>query len=42
MAKDVIHEQVKRALIKNGWTITADPLFLHYQFLQNMTLKMLI
>ena len=30
MAKDMIHEQVKRALIKDGWTITADPLFLQY------------
>ncbi len=26
MAKDVFHQQVKRALIKDGWTITNDPL----------------
>lgn len=25
MAKDAIHEPVKNALIKDGWTITADP-----------------
>lgn len=25
MAKDVIHDQVKNALIKDGWTITHDP-----------------
>lgn len=26
MAKDVFHQQVKNALIKDGWTITDDPL----------------
>lgn len=26
MAKDVFHEQVKKALIKDGWIITNDPL----------------
>ena len=26
MAKDVFHQQVKNALIKDGWTITHDPL----------------
>jgi XisH protein len=26
MAKDVFHQQVKNALIKDGWTITNDPL----------------
>ena len=26
MAKDVFHEQVKNALIKDGWNITHDPL----------------
>jgi hypothetical protein len=26
MAKDVFHQQVKKALIKDGWTITHDPL----------------
>jgi hypothetical protein len=26
MAKDVFHQQVKNALIKNGWNITHDPL----------------
>lgn len=25
MAKDLFHEIVRRALIKNGWTITHDP-----------------
>jgi hypothetical protein len=25
MAKDKIHDAVKNALIKDGWTITADP-----------------
>ena len=25
-AKDLYHEAVKNALIKDGWTITADPL----------------
>ncbi|MCP4709302.1 MAG: XisH protein [Planctomycetes bacterium] len=25
MAKDIIHDAVKNALIKDGWTITADP-----------------
>ena len=28
MAKDIYHETVKTALIKDGWTITADPLSL--------------
>jgi XisH protein len=28
MAKDVFHQQVKNALIKDGWTITNDPLFI--------------
>lgn len=26
MAKDIFHQQVKNALIKDGWTITHDPL----------------
>jgi 2C-methyl-D-erythritol 2,4-cyclodiphosphate synthase len=26
MAKDVFHQQVKNALIKEGWNITHDPL----------------
>jgi hypothetical protein len=25
-AKDIFHETVKLALIKDGWTITSDPL----------------
>ncbi len=25
MAKDIIHDMVKNALIKDGWMITADP-----------------
>lgn len=29
-AKDMIHEAVKNALIKDGWTITADPYDLSY------------
>ncbi len=28
MAKDIYHEHVKAALIKDGWTITDDPLVL--------------
>ena len=28
MAKDIFHEVVKEALIKDGWTITHDPLIL--------------
>jgi hypothetical protein len=28
--KDVIHEAVKNALQKDGWTITADPYLLEY------------
>ncbi|BFM40939.1 XisH family protein [Synechocystis sp. LKSZ1] len=28
MAKDLFHDVVKRALIKDGWQITDDPLFL--------------
>jgi hypothetical protein len=30
-AKDVIHHAVKNALIKDGWTITDDPLRLKYK-----------
>ena len=30
-AKDVYHEAVKNALIKEGWTITADPYPLEYE-----------
>jgi len=28
MAKDVFHQQVKNALIKDGWIITNDPLYI--------------
>jgi len=28
MAKDLFHEVVKTALIKDGWTITSDPFFM--------------
>jgi hypothetical protein len=28
MARDLFHHQVKNALIKDGWTITDDPLYL--------------
>jgi hypothetical protein len=31
MAKDVIHDAVKNALIKDGWAITADPFRLKYE-----------
>jgi hypothetical protein len=27
-AKDIFHETVKKALVKDGWVITADPLFI--------------
>ena len=26
MAKDIFHENVRQALIKEGWSITSDPL----------------
>ena len=31
MAKDVIHDAIKNALIKDGWIITADPFRLKYE-----------
>ena len=30
MTKDIIHDSVKNALIKDGWTITADPFPIKY------------
>jgi hypothetical protein len=30
-AKDIYHDEVKNALIKEGWTITADPYFIKYE-----------
>jgi hypothetical protein len=30
MAKDIIHDAVKNALIKDGWTIIADPYIITY------------
>ena len=30
MARDIIHPQVKNALIKDGWTITHDPFTISY------------
>jgi hypothetical protein len=30
-AKDIIHDSVKNALIKDGWTITADPFTIRYE-----------
>ncbi|MFO5473572.1 MAG: element excision factor XisH family protein, partial [Dolichospermum sp.] len=30
-AKDIYHEAVKNALIKDGWTITADPYTVEYE-----------
>ena len=29
-AKDTCHDAVKNALIKDGWTITADPYYLEF------------
>ncbi|MET0113843.1 MULTISPECIES: element excision factor XisH family protein [Limnospira] len=29
-AKDIYHDAVKNALIKDGWTITFDPYFIKY------------
>ncbi len=34
MAKDIIHDAVKNALIKDGWTIMADPLRVEYEELE--------
>ncbi|MCO5799745.1 MAG: XisH family protein [Dolichospermum sp. OL03] len=31
MAKDLFHQSVKQALIKNGWTITSDPLIIRIE-----------
>jgi hypothetical protein len=31
MAKDIIHDAVKKALVKDGWTITADPFTIKYE-----------
>jgi hypothetical protein len=31
MAKDIIHDAVMNALIKDGWTITDDPLVIRYR-----------
>lgn len=31
MAKDIIHDAVKQALIKDGWTITDDPFRVQYE-----------
>lgn len=33
-AKDTYHDAVKNALIKDGWTITADPYTIKYEELQ--------
>lgn len=30
-AKDIYHNEVKNALIKDGWTITADPYLIKYE-----------
>jgi len=30
-AKDLIHDTVKKVLVKDGWTITSDPLRLKYK-----------
>ncbi|MEG4915432.1 XisH family protein [Microcoleus sp. B7-D4] len=30
-AKDIYHNEVKNALLKDGWTITADPYFIKYE-----------
>lgn len=34
MAKDIIHDAVKNALIKDGWTITHDPFQVEYEELE--------
>jgi len=34
MAKDIIHDSVKKALIKDGWIITHDPLFVRIKGVQ--------
>ncbi len=34
MAKDIIHQQVKNALIKDGWTITDDPFRVEFEELE--------
>jgi predicted RecB family endonuclease len=31
MAKDLFHQAVKQALIKDGWTITSDPLIIRIE-----------
>jgi hypothetical protein len=31
MAKDVIHDAIKNALIKDGWTITHDPFRVQFE-----------
>ena len=36
MARDKIHEIVKNALIKDGWTITADPYKLKWDEDENL------
>ncbi|HEY9863429.1 MAG TPA: element excision factor XisH family protein [Candidatus Obscuribacterales bacterium] len=33
-AKDIYHDAVKNALIKDGWTITADPYYIIYRKLR--------
>ncbi|MBD2205228.1 XisH family protein [Calothrix sp. FACHB-1219] len=33
-AKDIYHDAVKNALIKDGWTITADPYTIKYEKIQ--------
>ncbi|MGB7441674.1 MAG: element excision factor XisH family protein [Coleofasciculaceae cyanobacterium] len=40
MAKDLFHQQVKTALIKDGWTITHDP-FIIRKRLQTIELSWL-
>ena len=30
MAKDIYHDQVKNALVEDGWNITHDPLFIQF------------
>ncbi len=36
--KDEIHEAVKNALVKDGWTITADPYVITYRRSQPLLL----
>lgn len=40
MARDIIHESVKKALQKDGWTITDDPLYLVFDDGDNISIDL--